>query len=51
MEILKTVENEDGSTTLTLDISEEENRILIQYAVINLLEKYIESQKKGNTDE
>jgi len=47
MEILNTIENKDGTVTLELDMTEEENSMLVEYAVIRLLKKYIKSQKKG----
>ena len=46
MKVLDIKENEDGSATIELDMSEEENRQLIEYAVINLLKEYIEIEKR-----
>lgn len=42
MKTLKFVENDDGSATVTLEISEEENNLLIQYAITNILKEEIE---------
>lgn len=39
------IENEDGSATLTLDLSSEELQILITYAVNKLLEREIQNAK------
>ena len=47
IEILNTIEHEDGSATIILEMSDEENRLLIEYAVVNLLKEYIEREKKG----
>lgn len=46
MEILKITENPDGSAILDLEISKEENNMLIQYAVINILKKQIDKLKE-----
>ena len=48
MEILKIIDQPDGSAILDLEISEEENNMLIQYAVINILKEYIESNERKN---
>ena len=50
MEVLKINDNPDGTATLDLEMSNEEQKLLIQYAVTNLLKEYIESceeNKKG----
>ena len=51
MEVLNTIEHEDGTATMIIDMSEEERNLLVEYAVVDLLKKYIESQKKGIADE
>ena len=45
MEVTNVVENEDGSETWTLELTEEENTALVQYAVLDILEKYIRNQE------
>jgi len=45
MKTLKFVENDDGSATVTLEISEEENNTLIQYAITNILKEEIEKEE------
>ena len=45
MEVTNVVENEDGSETWTLLLSEDENTALIQYAVTDIMKKYIRSQE------
>lgn len=42
MEVTKIIENEDGSATLDLDLTEEEINIFVEYAVVDILKKYIE---------
>lgn len=44
MKVLEIVDNDDGSATLTLDMTEEEKSILIEYAIIKLLKEYIEKE-------
>ena len=46
MEVIDIVDNDDGTATLTFDMTEEEKSILIEYAVQNLLREYIEKEKK-----
>jgi len=46
MKTLKFVENDDGSATITLEISEEENNLLIQYAITNILKEEIEKDER-----
>ncbi len=48
MEVTKITENEDGSATLELNLTEEENNILIGYAVNDILKKNIENFKQDN---
>jgi len=45
MKTLKFVENDDGSVTVTLEISEEENNTLLQYAITNILKEEIEKEE------
>lgn len=46
MEIKLIRENKDGSADITMELTEEENEILVEYAVINMLKDYIERSKK-----
>ena len=41
MEILDLEEQEDGSAIIHLDISEQEKSILLEFAITELLKKYI----------
>ena len=45
MKVTNVVENEDGSETWTLELSEDENSALIQHAFTDIIEKYIRSQE------
>jgi len=47
MKVLEIVEREDGSADVELEMSEEEHKLLIQYAVVNLLKEAIEREEKG----
>lgn len=42
MEIIKIVENEDGSATVHMNITEEENQMFIEYAVNGILKEQIQ---------
>jgi hypothetical protein len=44
MKVIEIKEKEDGSADLTLDLTDEEARLLIEYAVIDILEKALEKQ-------
>jgi len=49
MKVLDLIENEDGSATLNLELTEEENRLLIEYAIQHLLrEKFKKYEEKNN---
>ena len=41
MEVLDIQDQSDGSAILTFDMSEEENILLVEYAVIDILKKQI----------
>ena len=41
-------EHEDGSATLTMDMTNEEVRTLVEYAIIELLKKLIADTGKNN---
>lgn len=41
MEVISIKEMEDGSAELTLEMTEEENRLLIEYAVVDILKEHI----------
>ena len=45
MKVLKITNQPDGSAILDLEISEEENKLLIQYAVVNILKEQIENEE------
>jgi len=45
MEVLSFKEKPDGSAIVELSMTEEENNILVQHAVIDILEKQINSLK------
>jgi len=45
MEVLDVIENDDGTSTLTLEMTEEEKNMLIQYAIVKLLKEYIERKE------
>ena len=42
MDVLSIEEQEDGSAILTLNMTEEENRLLVEHAVVDILGKQIE---------
>jgi len=48
MEILKVTENENGSATLDISLTEEENNMLLEYAITNILKEQIERMEKEN---
>jgi len=41
-------EHEDGSATLTMEMTNEEIRTLVEYAIIDLLKKFIADTGKNN---
>jgi hypothetical protein len=45
MEVLSVTDQPDGSAIVELNMTEEENNILIQYAVADILQKKIERIK------
>ena len=45
MDVTKIEENSDGSATLHLDLTEEEARLLIEFAVITLLKEKIKEHE------
>jgi hypothetical protein len=45
MDITRSVENSDGSLTIDIDMTEEESRILIEYAILHIIKSYIEEHK------
>jgi len=47
MKVIEIIDNDDGSATITFDMSSKEQRLLIEYAVVHLLENYI---KRGGTN-
>ncbi len=46
MDVLKIEEQDDGSAIVTLNMTEEENNILVEYAVVDILKKQIEKYKR-----
>lgn len=42
MDVLSIEEQEDGSAIVTMEMTEEENNLLVEYAVVNLLREHIE---------
>jgi hypothetical protein len=48
MKVIDSKENEDGSLTLNLDITEEEARCLIEVGVMTILKEYIEEHHDEN---
>lgn len=46
MEVIKLKENKDGSATVTLEMTAEEERLLIQFAVITLLKNLIKEKEE-----
>ena len=48
MEVTKITENEDGSATLDLDLTEEEVNIFVEYAVVDILKKHINKMEEDD---
>jgi len=48
MEVINIIENKDGSATLNIEMTEEEQKYLIEYAVQDILKKHIEEYENGN---
>jgi hypothetical protein len=46
MKVLNMKENDDGSCTLELEITELENWKLVEYAIIHILEEQIKNETK-----
>lgn len=46
MEILKITEKEDGSADLTIEFTEEEVRLLLQKAIVDIMQEYIKEKEK-----
>lgn len=42
MDVLSIEEQEDGSAIVTLNMTQKENDLLVEYAVVNLLKEHIE---------
>ena len=45
MDVLKIEEQEDGSAIVTLQMTQQENDLLIEYAVVDILRKAIEREE------
>jgi len=50
MEVLSIEEQKDGSAIVTLNMTEEENNLLVQYAVVNILKEEMEKVNEQGTD-
>jgi hypothetical protein len=53
MDVLNIEEQEDGSAIVTLEMTEEENNMLVEYAVINILKDQLErmeNEHRSNRD-
>ena len=48
MEVIEIIENNDGSMTIQLEMTEEEKDKLLEYAVNNLLKDYVERLQNEN---
>lgn len=48
MQVSDIDEHEDGSATLIMEMSKEEVRMLVEYAIIDLLKKFIADTGKNN---
>ena len=45
MDVLSIEEQEDGSAIVTMNMTQQENDMLVEYAVVNLLKEHIERTK------
>ena len=45
MEVIKVIENKDGSATLDINFTEEEINIFVNYAVVDILKKQIDKME------
>lgn len=50
MKVLSVTDQPDGSAIVELDMTEEENNMLIQYAVVDILQKQIERMSRKCCD-
>ena len=50
MEVLSVTDQEDGSAIVELSMTEEENNILIEHAVVDILTKQMEKMSKTCCD-
>lgn len=48
MKILKFDEQEDGSAILQVEITQEENMFYVEYAITDIIQKYIEKEKDAD---
>jgi hypothetical protein len=52
MEVLKITEHKDGSATIDLSITQEENMALVEYAIVHILKESIAAAlEKAKKDE
>jgi len=49
MEVLNIVENDDGSETWTIELTEEENNLFVQYAITDIIQQFIKKEKSDAT--
>ena len=45
MEILKITDNNDGSATIEVEMTEEEQQLLLEYAITNILKDYMKEHE------
>lgn len=50
MKVLNIKENDDGSATIELEMTEEENNILLEYAIVDILKKQIKKSEEGSDE-
>ena len=46
MKVIDVIENEDGSCTLELDLTKEEVKLLINYAIVDILKEQIKNYQE-----
>jgi hypothetical protein len=49
MKVVETIEHEDGSATITFDLTEEEREFLLQYGLTELIKNGVEQMKNNFT--
>ena len=51
MKVVDFEENEDGSANIKVETTLEETKFLVEYAILDILEKTVNIKKEENTDE